>query len=309
MPRLLKSEFPIEWCMLGGLALVDAAWARLIGFHLIVTWRDGMVLAAVLAATLAARKFSRRGAMILEFLALTLASAMVFGVLSYLCLASSGPLADAALLRIDRAMGFDWLAGFHVLQAHPAAGKWLRLLYDSMPYQALYVAALLGVMGRKGTLRETFWIVATAGLLTDIGVLLFPALGPFEQFGLQSFGGFLPEMKKLLAGNDLTFALGHMTGVVCFPSFHTAMAIIYAYALRRTGAIGWLVAGANTVMLLAIPFIGGHYLIDMIAGAGVVAVSMLIVSRFGGDVPSAANALPESAAAYGGACSGAAPSR
>lgn len=298
MQRLLKSEFAIEWWALGALALIDAAWASLIDFHLVAAWRDGMVPGSVLAAMLVARKFSRQGAMFLEFLALTLVAALLFGVLSYLCLASSGPLADDALLRIDRAMGFDWLAGFHFLQAHPAADRWMRLLYDSMPYQALYVAALLGVMGRRKTLRETFWVVATAGLLTDVGVLLFPALGPFEQFGLQSFGGFLPEMKKLLAGHDLTFTLAHMTGVVCFPSFHTAMAIIYARALRDTGPIGWIAAGTNAVMLLGIPFIGGHYLIDMIAGAAVVAVSVLIVSRFvKSDQPGAADAFPESIAA------------
>jgi hypothetical protein len=297
--------------MLGGLALVDAGWAGVIGFHLIVTWHNGMMLGATLAAALVVRKFSRRGAMFLEFLALTLLSAMVFGVMSYLCLASSGHLVDSALLRIDRAMGFDWLAGFHFLQAHPTADTWLRLLYNSMPYQALYVAALLGVMGRKAILRETFWVVAIAGLLTNIGVMLFPALGPFEQFGLQAHGAFLPEMKKLLAGNDLTFSLAHLTGVVCFPSFHTAMAIIYTRALRGTGAVGWSVAAANAVMLLSIPFIGGHYLIDMIAGAGVVAVSVLIVSRFvkADGAPSVASVSPESVAESGGAYSGAALSR
>ena len=307
MLRLWKSEFPIEWLLLGGLALADAVWARLIGFHLIVAWHDGMVLGAVLAAMVAVRNIWRQGALFLEFLALTLCSAMVFGVLSYLCMASAGPLADTALQHIDQAMGFNWLAGFHFLQAHPTADKWLRLLYDSMPYQALYVAALLGVMGRKDALRETFWVVATAGLLTNFGAMLFPALGPFEAFELQSFGGFLPEMKKLLAGNDLTFALGHLTGVIGFPSFHTAMAIIYTRALRDTGPIGWSVAAANAVMLLSIPFIGGHYLIDMIAGAGVVAISVLIVSRFA--KPSAASASPEYAAESADAYSGAGLSR
>ena len=188
-----------------------------------------------------------------------------------------------------------------------AAARWtLGQLYNSMPYQALYVAALLGVMGRKATLRETFWVVAIAGLLTNLSAMLFPALGPFEQFGLQARGDFLPDMKKLLAGHDLTFPLGHLTGVVCFPSFHTAMAIIYARALRGTGLIGWSVAAANAAMLLSIPFIGGHYLIDMIAGAGVVALSVMLVSRFA--KPNAASASPEFSEASGGACSVAAPS-
>ena len=61
-------------------------------------------------------------------------------------------------------------------------------------------------------------------------------------------------------------ALSSLTGVVSFPSFHTTMALAYAYGFRRAGAIGWIVGALNFVMLFSIPFFGGHYLVDMIAG-------------------------------------------
>jgi membrane-associated phospholipid phosphatase len=69
-----------------------------------------------------------------------------------------------------------------------------------------------------------------------------------------------------------------MTGVICFPSFHTTMALASIYAFRRTGIIGICVAGINSAMLFAIPFVGGHYLVDMIAGAGVALVSIAAVA-------------------------------
>jgi membrane-associated phospholipid phosphatase len=73
----------------------------------------------------------------------------------------------------------------------------------------------------------------------------------------------------------MEFTLSKMTGVICFPSFHTVMALGYAYSLRRTGIIGHTVGVANIVMLLGVPFIGGHYVIDMIAGAAIFVLAAL----------------------------------
>jgi len=64
---------------------------------------------------------------------------------------------------------------------------------------------------------------------------------------------------------------------VTFPSFHTAMALTYIWGFRNTGPIGWGATLLNIVMLCAIPWIGGHYLVDMIAGAAVMLVSLAIV--------------------------------
>ncbi|HEX4533498.1 MAG TPA: phosphatase PAP2 family protein [Rhizomicrobium sp.] len=246
-----------------------------------------------------------------EFIAITAFMTMAFTVFSYLCMAASGALVDRQLEAIDQAMGFDWLAGWHLLRAHPAMFNALRLLYNSLAWQALYLSILLGIMGRNGVLRELFWLLFIAAMLTGLIAMFFPAYGPFETFGLPAHGGFLPDMKHLKSGFDLHFALDKMTGVICFPSFHTVMALIYAYGFRKTGVIGYAIAGVNFVMLLSVPFMGGHYLIDMIAGAGVTLVSLAVVKtapllwrRF-----NAGYASPVSVAACGDAYSADAPSR
>ena len=46
---------------------------------------------------------------------------------------------------------------------------------------------------------------------------------------------------------------------------------------RGTGPAGWAMAGLNLVMLFAIPFFGGHYLMDMIAGAATMPLSLAMV--------------------------------
>jgi membrane-associated phospholipid phosphatase len=149
-----------------------------------------------------------------------------------------------------------------------------------MVCQGLYFGLLMALMERRQDLRQMFWLVFVTGLFTSAGALLLPALGPFHYFHVNSADSFIPEMERLKSGN-LNFALSRMTGVVSFPSFHTSMALAYIWGFRRTGAIGWAVAALNLAMLCAIPWFGGHYLIDMIAGAAVMLTALAIVTLIG----------------------------
>lgn len=276
---VFKLTFASEWVGLAAVALMSALWAPAIDFRLQVAWHDFAVLFSTLACASALRLFGwKRGALIAEFLALTLAMAMTFTVFAYLCMASSGPLVDRQLLALDKAIGFDWLAGWKWLTAYPLLLRAANFLYVSLTWQALYLCILLGLMARVRSMREIFWIIFVSAMLTDIAAIFLPAYGPFEMFGLSATQGeYLPDMKHLKSGTDLSFALSRMTGVISFPSFHTVLALAYAYGFRRTGVIGHVIAVLNALMLLTVPFIGGHYLIDMIAGAAVMGVALAAV--------------------------------
>lgn len=282
MLERLKFEFGPEWLALALIAVADAFWARAIGFHLIVTWHDLKMPAAVLALTLTLRFFSfPRAALASELLSLWLVMAGVFQMLSYLCMASSGPLVNSTLLSLDQRMGFDWLAGFHLVLAHPKVLWLFNQLYGSFTWQTLYFCVLMGLMNRAGRMRELIWVIFLCTIITDLGAMFFPALGPFYVFGLTHNGGFLPDMEHLISRRDLNFALAQMTGVISFPSFHTIMALAFVYGFRRLGLISWLVTLANVVMLVSVPFIGGHYLTDMLGGAAVFAGVTLGVRQAG----------------------------
>jgi len=69
-----------------------------------------------------------------------------------------------------------------------------------------------------------------------------------------------------------------MQGIVTMPSYHTVMAVLFTYAFRGTGLIGYAIAALNMIMLLSIPPIGGHYLVDMLAG-GTLALAAIAVQR------------------------------
>lgn len=272
----LKLDFAPEWLALLALAVLDLVWARAVGLHLSIHWGDGKLIGLGLLSMLLLRLFWRRGGAMAEYFSLTTAATVTFAVLSYLSLISSGPLKDGALAAADRALNFDWMVGYHFLLARPLIAKMLGLAYASMVYQALYFCVLFALMEKKNDLREMFWLVLVMGLFTCAGVLMFPALGPFKLFDVAVEGSFVPEMEHLKSGHDLNFALSKMTGVVSFPSFHTAMALAYTWGFRNTGPIAWCIGLLNLLMLCAIPWCGGHYLIDMIAGAGVMVAALFL---------------------------------
>lgn len=273
------SEFPLEWAAVAVLALTDVVWAARIGFSFAVSPRDFAVLVAIFAASVFFRTFylNRRGSLIAEFCALTITVTCALQVLSYLCCATSWPLADTKLLQLDRMIGFDWLHWFRVVQSHPVVLPALRWIYGSVALQDIYFLALFGMLCNQVRLREMFWVIFMACLTTFAISIFMPAYGPFETFRLGDLGGYLAEMKRVRHGGELHFDLGKLIGVISFPSFHTSLAIIFTYMFRRTGPIGAVIAAVNLIMLPTIPFIGGHYLVDMFAGAAVAGTSIVTV--------------------------------
>jgi hypothetical protein len=277
---VLRSAFVPEWCGVVLLALLETVWARAIGFHLLIgvgglLTPPGLLLFIALLRGLGAK----RVALFFEYAALSLLGSFALIILSYLCVASSGALADNWLLAADRALGFDWLSIYRHLAQHPALMRGMEWAYDSLLLQSFYITVLLGLRGQIPEMRA-LWRLSTIGcILCCIGAMAAPALGPFHDFGMDAKGIFLPAMKQLLGKQNLTFSASALTGVICFPSFHTVLALTCPWALRRCGPLFfWSFAALNLVMLFTIPFLGGHYLTDMLAGAGIFAAALGIVT-------------------------------
>lgn len=274
--RILTSEFPAEWCAVATACGIDFVWALKIDFHLLAGWQSAAVIAVLASVYGVLRCFaSPRIGLLAEYFCLSLAGSAALVVLSYLCMASAhAPLVDQALLSADRALGFDWLALYQSLMAHKPLAALAKVIYQSLLVQGLYCTILLGLLQQRPQMKELWRLTFIASVICCLGGMLFPALGPYKIYGFESEGVFLPDMEHLLSHRDLVFTPAQMTGVICFPSLHTVMALAYPYGLRRTGPIFYIFAGLNTLMLFTIPFFGGHYLVDMLAGAGVMLVSL-----------------------------------
>jgi membrane-associated phospholipid phosphatase len=272
-----RSDFVPEWCAVGALILLDIIWSHFGPIAFVAKPNDFVFLALGPCAMLALRAagFSR-GALTAEHLSLMLLSGTGVCVLSYLCVAASGPLADPQLLAMDRALGFDWLANHAFVDAHSGLKSVLQFAYNSPFLQCIYFSVLFGLMRDTDRLRGLFRLFFFGGLMACLGGLALPALGPSKFFGHDAV--FVPVIERLIGGHDLAFALSGMTGVVSFPSFHTVAALALIWGFRGTGIIGWLMAGLNLLVLCSVPYCGGHYLTDMIAGAGVAVLSMAFIT-------------------------------
>jgi membrane-associated phospholipid phosphatase len=67
-----------------------------------------------------------------------------------------------------------------------------------------------------------------------------------------------------------------MNGLISFPSYHAATALLYIWAAWRTPVLKWIVLLLNIAMLLATPLHGSHYFVDVIAGAVVAFITIRI---------------------------------
>lgn len=86
--------------------------------------------------------------------------------------------------------------------------------------------------------------------------------------------GKLRDILALHDGSLLELRLFFLSGIVSFPSFHAASAVLYIWALWPVRWIGGIAAALNVLMIAATPAIGAHYIIDVVAGIALGAASI-----------------------------------
>lgn len=186
----------------------------------------------------------------------------------YLAARFQTPLQDHALARIDHGLGFDAIAIVHWMAPHP----WLRTFF-SLSYQALYPLMILGVLlpavrYRFQAVKEL--IVATS-FATILGAILFrfiPAIGPWAVYGYTPSASQLRCQDLLLTlrtGNAHLLDLNE-SGIVCFPSFHTLLAVVSCVALWSIRPLRIPAAIVASCVVLSTLTTGWHYLVDVLGG-------------------------------------------
>jgi membrane-associated phospholipid phosphatase len=84
-----------------------------------------------------------------------------------------------------------------------------------------------------------------------------------------------------------------LAGIVTFPSFHAASAVLYAWALWPLWWMRPIAIIANGAMLASTPIDGGHYFIDLAAGIGVAVLAIAAARRVSERVARQDTALAE----------------
>ncbi len=85
-------------------------------------------------------------------------------------------------------------------------------------------------------------------------------------------------MKEIRAGLWTTLDFNKVDGIVTFPSFHAALAVVFPFAVRRVRWALTIMAPLNALMLLSTPTVGGHYLADTVAGVLLALISIALTT-------------------------------
>jgi hypothetical protein len=230
---------------------------------------------------LIATLFNAMGLVQVAFLGAMASAALVFYT------GRSFPLADASLAAVDASLGFDWLAVMHWFDRHPLFDAAAQMAYQSILAQPFLVILLLALT-RQAERVYAFIVMMVLALVVTSGIALFlPALGPYEFFGVSAADhphiALITEAKMTapilwLRAADFSIPMPEVTvGLISFPSYHSATALIYAWAAWRTPYLRWGVICVNSLMLIATPVHGSHYLVDVLAGLAVAAVSIAAI--------------------------------
>ncbi|WP_010163085.1 phosphatase PAP2 family protein [Sphingomonas sp. PAMC 26617] len=222
---------------------------------------------------------------IAETFGLFTAISLTGAVATYPIGAETSGTIDPLLQQIDVALHFDWLAWYQVVADHRA----LQIL-GTAAYQSIYVspALILGYCAwadKRAAARgliASFWVAAVLALVL---FSFWPAYGPFATLWhgpapYQTESGlYESQLLPLLRSHVLREVdLGNLRGLVEAPSFHTASAVLYIAAAWPFARIRKPILLVNLAMLVATPVEGTHYLADMLAGASVAIVAVLLVT-------------------------------
>ena len=186
------------------------------------------------------------------------------------------PPSDAALLRVDAALGFDWRRYLGWVDNRPQLGAMLVWCYGSVLKQVAALLVCLTVLGQMRRLQVFVLAAQRALIVCGAAPAIVPALGAYPflhivpaldhpHLALSTVLGPAQEVARL-RGAAPSIALDTIAGVVVFPSFHTVLVVLFAWAFWAVPVLRWPALALNAGMLAATPLCGGHYLADVIAG-------------------------------------------
>ena len=238
--------------------------------------------------------------------------AVLMPPLTYIAAAAGLPMQDANLAYLDRMLGLDWRVYFNFIYDRPTLIPYMLLGYAMIGWPMFGIPITLGAARQYRRLQQFTLACALTLIVTTVISTLLPALGTYYEYGIMPDlsvfkpGGYLGQLRDLPLVRDGSLRvldIMQLGGIITFPSFHAAAAVLYLWALWGVWWMRPLALIANGGMLLATPMGGGHYFVDVFAGVAVAVLAIAAAKRLGAWLtrgalaPVAAAPMPETAIA------------
>lgn len=287
----------ITWLTNGALIGIDIAWGMRAGLTvrrdevivIVIRCLASLAVGVALLAASQARRFRSthreafyRDAGTTIFWIVTLAvficGALVF---QYLSLTMAAPDIAAKLLAADARLGIHWLALYDTVRAHRWLDVTLSVAYQSAFVQLALVPFILAVTHNVRDYAKFVVQFMIASALVLAIATPFPAESAFIHFHIQAPDTLstVSDYTAFRSGQLRELSFREAQGLVSFPSFHTAIAMLFAYAMRHVRRVFPIAIGVNVLMVIATPVHGGHYVVDVIGGLAVGAIALWITRK------------------------------
>jgi membrane-associated phospholipid phosphatase len=199
-------------------------------------------------------------------------------LLTYAASAVPLPYRDAELHAINRWFGFDRANYLAFLRRHDALHDVLSFAYNSMMKQNILVLVAAILTWRLDRLR--LYIIAFAVAVTATAIIggCIPAVnamiyldGVSKEFSTLPEGGhsYFPVLDGLRNGTLRVIDFRSVEGLISFPSFHTANAILFVWALWPIRILRLVLVPLNLLLIAGTPLCGAHYAVDIVGGLAV----------------------------------------
>ena len=273
-PPASRRPWPVDWVVLPYFAIMAMAnlwfWDRMPGGGSLAAV-DAL---AILVAVLAIRKPGKASWIFRHWYPLPYV-AWCYREMALLIPAVRGRDVDAELARLDfRIWGANpsvWLERL----ATPILTEYLQIVYSLFVPAVLFIAYLLWRQRRYADFRFYAFLIALGFLVSYVGYVLVPARGPrFLLRHLQTM-----DLRGLWVTRTLQATLDRLESKAwdCFPSGHTELTIL---AWWGSGRISNRLSGLYFVYTLSIisatVYLRYHYTIDIVAGAAVAGLLVLL---------------------------------
>jgi membrane-associated phospholipid phosphatase len=199
-------------------------------------------------------------------------------MLSYAASAVPLPYRDAEFHAIDRWLGFEREAYIAYLQRHDELRRILSFAYGTLMHQTVLVLVVAAVARNMGRLQTYVVAFAIAVAATAAVASFVPAANamiyvdkvltdlPISPDGVYNY---FPTLEGLRGGTLRTINLGDLEGLISFPSFHTANAILFVWVLWPIRVLRAVLVPLNLLLVASTPLYGAHYAVDVLGGAAV----------------------------------------
>lgn len=204
---------------------------------------------------------------------------LVGSVFNYLLLPILFSPIDPILVRIDTLLGYNWPDLVIWISHYPMAGAVLRFVYMSSLPQIVVIILLLGFSNHIEALYRFLLTGIFGALIAMLCWFFFPSFGASSVYALpQETLDAMPlmvgpeygaELVRLAREGVSSISPVNALGLIGFPSFHTVMACMSVFFVRRFNLFFVVALLVNLIMIPAIFVQGGHHLSDVLGGIAV----------------------------------------